>query len=237
MMQRIPDDRSYVLVVEGPGDECVFEEFLKHLGRRDDVCLINCGGKDELARALTNILLDDNFPNLSHIGVICDNDYPESRNGKKPLEIVAGHVSTANSEVKTSHEPPREMPVPKEPRRFTPESPHVGVLLLPSDSCDGAVEDLVLKAIGQDNVMNCVDEYLKCLCNDGLKFQAARKARSRLSIYISGKVLDKKNANNDDSRREFLTQAVQMKWWNDENMWDNCVFDEAKAFLTQLLAD
>ncbi len=129
------------------------------------------------------------------------------------------------------------MSAPKEPREFTDESPHVGTLLLPSDSRDGAVEDLVLEAIGQDNIMDCVDEYLACLCNAGLKSQEAREARSKLSIYISGKVLDKRYANNDDSRRGFLTQAVEMKWWKDENMWDKPAFDKAKAFVSQLLED
>ena len=85
--------------------------------------------------------------------------------------------------------------------------------------------------------MACVDSYLECLRSEGLNPQSAREARSKLSIYLSGKVLDKRYANNDDSRREFLSQAVEMKWWRDENMWDSPAFDDAKAFLRQLLAD
>ena len=61
--------------------------------------------------------------------------------------------------------------------------------------------------------------------------------RSKLSVYISGKILDEKYATNDDSRRWFLTQAVEMKWWQDENMWEREAFNDAKAFLQQLLED
>ncbi len=50
MTQQIPDDISRVLVVEGPGDACVIEEFLNYISRSEDVFLINCGGKDELAK-------------------------------------------------------------------------------------------------------------------------------------------------------------------------------------------
>lgn len=236
MSDHFPDDVSRILVVEGPGDECVFKELLRFLNLEDQLSLISCGGKGNLSKTLVNVLNFDGFTQLSHIGIVCDNDYPDSRNGLSPLESVAQQISVANEEVKNNHRVRRELPVPSIPRQLTSASPHLSVLLLPNDNDDGAVENLVIQAIGPNKIMDCVGSYLECLRSQGLNLQRAREARSRLSIYLSGKVLDKRYANNDDSRREFLTQAVEMKWWREENMWHRPAFHDAKAFLGQLLA-
>ena len=237
MSGHIPDDVARILVVEGPGDECVFKQLLRYLKVENQLHLISCGGKGNLSRTLANILNFDHFTQLSCVGIVCDNDYVDSRQGLSPMESVAKQISTANQEVRNNHRVRRELPVPATPRQLTSSLPHLSVLLLPNDTDDGAVENLVLQAIGRNKIMACVDSYLECLRSEGLNPQSAREARSKLSIYLSGKVLDKRYANNDDSRREFLSQAVEMKWWRDENMWDSPAFDNAKAFLRQLLAD
>ena len=56
-------------------------------------------------------------------------------------------------------------------------------------------------------------------------------SKSKLSVYLSGKVTDEDYARHDDAKRAFLTQAVEMKWWQDENMWDKSAFEDAKTFL------
>ena len=63
----------------------------------------------------------------------------------------------------------------------------------------------------------------------------ARLPKSKLSVYLSGKVTDEDFARHDDAKRLFLTQALEMKWWKEENMWDHPAFDQAKAFLKLLL--
>ncbi len=235
MNERIPDGVSRVLVVEGNEDRYFFCKWLEHLGRHEEFHFAVCDGKDNLAVELANILIDDNFTKIDHVGIICDNDYSEIRSGKQPFQIILEEIARANQEVKDSG-PLRELPTPEQPRRPIGDGPAISVLLLPADDEDGMLETLVLRAIGQNDIMDCVDEYICCLNRASLELKAARESRSKLSVYISGKILAEEFATNDDSRRWFLTQAVDMKWWADENMWDKPAFDDAKAFLLQLLA-
>ena len=236
MNKHIPDEVSRVLVVEGNEDRYFFSKWLEHLGKHGECHFAVCDGKDNIAIELVNILIDDNFINIDQIGIICDNDYSESRHGKQAFEVVLEEIVRANQEVKESG-PLRELPIPEQPRQPIGNRPSISVLLLPADEEDGMLESLVLKAIGQNDIMDCVDEYFCCLNKAGLELKKARESRSRLSVYISGKTLAEEFATNDDSRRWFLTQAVAMKWWEDAAMWDHPTFDDARAFLNQLLAE
>lgn len=237
-IEPIPDDKNRVLIVEGKGDEYFFTKFLEYLGKREEVHIVDCEGKDNLATRHSNILNDDNYSLVKHIGIVLDNDYPDERNGKSAFETALAAIDTANNGfVENNPNLSRRLSKPQQARKVTSDIPYVSMLLLPSDNDDGMIENLILKAVGKDNIMDCVDGYLACLARDGLKAKVHRIPRSKLSIYISGKVIDEAYATNDDSRRAFLTQAVEMKWWGAEKMWDNCVFDQAKAFLEQLLAD
>ena len=235
MNNRIPDGVSRVLVVEGNEDRYFFRAWLKYLGRQDEFHFAVCDGKDNIASELVSILSDDNFTEIERIGIICDNDFPESRRGKSAFEVITEEIARANQEVKDSG-PARELPIPDQARIPIGNEPSLSVLLLPADEEDGMLESLVLKAIGQNDITDCVDSYICCLNETGMELKAARESRSRLSVYISGKILAEEFATNDDSRRWFLTQAVDMKWWADEKMWDHPTFDDAKAFLTDLLS-
>ncbi len=236
MAQRIPDDTTKLLVVEGSADKVVFKQLLLHLGKRDPFYIQVCGGKDKLGNTLLNILKEDRFADFLCIGIICDNDYPDSRGNATPLEEVTKHIEYANMEALASGVSV-QMDIPQNPREPTAGTPKISVLLLPSDDDDGAVEDLIFAAIGQDQIMDCVDDYIRCLRDNGLAPRDARIARAKLSIYVSGKSLDSKHANSGDARRQFLSETVRMKWWQEEDMWYHPAFNPAKAFLRQLLAD
>ena len=227
MAQRIPDDATRLLVVEGKGDKTFFKKLLRHLRMKDEFYIHPCGGKDKLGDNLLNILKEDRFENYRCIGIICDNDYPDSRGNDTPLEDVTKHIEYANNEAKASSVS-AQLDIPRIPREPTAGIPSVSVLLLPSDDTDGAVEDLIFEAIGQDRIMDCVDDYLRCLMDNGLSPREARIARAKLSIYVSGKSLDSKHANSKDARRPFLTDTVRAKWWREEAMWDRPAFDDTK---------
>lgn len=237
MTIRIPADASRILVVEGPEDKTFFYGLATHLAIEQEIFIVVCNGKDNLAATLASILTDGNFRSFDHIGIICDNDYPDSRDGKGALEAVCDEIDKANDMVTTNLRNSRMLPKPAKPREAAGTKPKVSVLLLPGDDKDGMLESLVLEAIGEDEITKWADEFYSCLEDKAkLSPQEARQPRSRLSVYISGKILDTKHATNDDSRRWFLTQAVNMKWWNEEELWQRSAFNPAKTFLTQLLA-
>lgn len=237
MKYPIPAGADHLLLVEGPSDMYVIRKLLEHLQLESEFHVIPSEGKSKLANEISNVLNDDNFSKLSSIGIICDNDYPDDRQGKSGFDVVVDHIAEANREVVNSKNESRQFPIPTQPRRPSTKSPNVSILLLPSDEGDGAFEDLVLEAIGYDKVMQCVGEYLECLKTQGVKARTPRVAKSKLSIYISGKVLDKDFAKHEDTKRWFLSQAVDMKWWQEEDLWNRPAFDDAKAFLKQLLDD
>lgn len=233
---RIPTYITRILVVEGNEDKTFFQALAEHLGIQAQIFIVVCNGKNKLATTLENILNDGNYHNFMHIGIICDNDFADSRDGKLPLETVRDEIDSANDAIDENLKRSRALPKPARPREPAGTKPKVSILLLPDDDRDGMLENLVLDAIGEDKITDCVDAYYACLQKQAqLKLQEAREPRSRLSVYISGKILDSKYATNDDSRRWFLTQAVDMTWWREEKMWNKRAFNDAKAFLTQLL--
>ena len=50
----IPAHITRILVVEGPEDKTFFYSLAEHLGIRQDIHIVVCNGKDQLATTLTN---------------------------------------------------------------------------------------------------------------------------------------------------------------------------------------
>lgn len=238
MSDTSPGSKVRLLVVEGAGDAYFFTKLLEHLGKQDCFEFIDCEGKDNLDEELTNLLNRDDYAQITDVGIVLDNDYPENRNGIDAFATVIEAIDVANQNfIENNPQISRELAKPQAPRVKTTGKPRVSILLLPSDDDDGAVEDLVFSALPEDSILDCVNAYFTCLCDAGVKANEARLPKSKLSVYLSGKVTDEDFARHDDAKRLFLTQAVDMKWWKDENMWNKSTFDQAKTFLHQLLAN
>lgn len=237
MSKPSPNGKLRLLVVEGAGDEYFFTKLLEHLELQDSFEFVDCEGKDNLDKELTNILNRDDFEQISDVGIVLDNDYPENRNGKNAFAKAIEAIEIGNKNfIENNPKISRKLTKPRAPRLKIAGQPNVSILLFPSDNEDGAVEDLVFSALPKDSILDCVNAYFTCLYNAGVKSNEARLPKSKLSVYISGKVTDEDFARHDDAKRLFLTQALDMKWWNAENMWERPAFNDAKAFLTQLLA-
>jgi len=238
MSEASPSSSIRLLVVEGAGDKYFFTKLLEHLEKQDSFEFVDCEGKQNLEAELTNILNRDDFAQISDIGIVRDNDYPENRNGTSAFATVIEVIEDANRNfIENNPRISRILAKPNAPREKTTEHPRVSVLLFPSDDEDGAVEDLVFSALPKDSILECVNAYFTCLSEAGVKANDARLPKSKLSVYISGKVTDEDFARHDDAKRLFLTQALDMKGWHEEKMWDHSAFDQAKAFLHQLLAN
>ncbi len=238
MSNASPNSNLRILVVEGKGDEYFFTKLLEHLGKQDRFEFVDCEGKDNLDEELTNILNRDDFAHITDIGIVLDNDYPENRTGKNAFSTVLEAIDVANRNfIENNPQISRQLTKPRAPRAKTAGQPGISVLLFPSDNDDGAVEDLVFSALPTDNILDCVNAYFACLRKVGFKANEARLPKSKLSVYISGKVTDEDFARHDDAKRLFLTQALDMKWWREEKMWDKPEFKNARDFLAQLLAN
>lgn len=228
-MKNIHIDPSFghLLLVEGPDDEVFFKKFTQHLKLENDIHIVPYGGKSKLKSYLLAILNDNDYPrNRKHIGIVRDSD----RN-TNAFDSVISALDFANKNRGTVH----KFSIPSATHTRSAASPFVSILTLPPDE-QGTLEDVVMDALKADPIMPCVESYFECLTPLMSEVSEERKSKSRLSVFISGKIIDMDEASNRDSKRKFLREAVAMNWWKPE-FWDHHTFADAKAFLTQLLAD
>ena len=218
---------QHVLLVEGSDDEVFFKKFAQHLAIDKDIHIVPYGGKTHLRSYLLAILNDINYPrNRKHIGIVRDSD----RN-TNAFDSVVSSLEFANKNSSLIH----KFSIPPAKLKRSTEAPYVSVLPLPPDE-QGTLEDLVMSALNADPIMPCVEAYFECVEQYVPRVSEERKSKSRLSVFISGKVIDMDEATNRDSKRKFLREAAAMKWWRPE-LWQYAKFKPIEDFLNQLLAD
>ena len=225
MTIKIPADKPRLLLVEGADDKEFFRKLAEHLGIRDRIYLVNYKGKDNLKNYLMAILQDGHFANRRHIGIVRDSDY-----NTNAFDSVISALDTANKNSSKD-----KFSIPPEALAPSTELPYVSVLPVPLDG-EGSLEDIVLAALQADPIMLCVDDYFDCLTEIGLRIAPNRASKSKLNVFIAGKIADREQAARRDVNRKFLREAVAMTWWRPE-LWEHESFNDAKAFLQWLAAD
>lgn len=225
MTTKIPADKPRLLLVEGADDKEFFRKLAEHLGIRDRIHLVEYHGNKNLVNYLIAILQDEHFANRRHIGIVRDSDY-----NTNAFNSVISALDTANRNSSKD-----KFSIPPEVLAPSTELPYVSVLPVPLDS-EGSLEDLVLDALQADPIMPCVNDYFACLTKGGVQIAPNRVSKSKLNVFITGKIVDREQATRRDARRKFLREAVAMNWWRPE-LWEHESFNDAKAFLQWLAAD
>jgi len=227
MTRQIRSDEPRLLLVEGTDDVVFFRKLAEHLGISHQIHLVNYEGRDNLSNYLIAILSHPNFANnREHIGIVCDADY-----NTNAFDSVVSALKNTNKGVGSKN----KFAIPPKPLTRSTGSPYVSVLIVPVGT-EGALEDLVLAALQADPIMPCVNDYFECLKKVGLQISRNRESKSKLSVFISGKITDSNHATQRDTKRRFLREAVSMSWWRAE-FWEHESFDDARAFLRQLVMD
>ena len=222
-----------LLLVEGYDDEVFFDKLAAHLEVRGSFHIVRCGGVTRLQEELLLALSDTNFfRRLKHVAIVRDADQNTDAfsSAKSAFEYA-----NDNGPKDANETPLNEYDIPTEPFTRTTKTPFTSVLILPDPDESGALENYVIKALKRDDLWTCVDKYFKCAKKVGLNTEEARLAKSQIGVFISGKVVDPEEATPRDSRRKLLSDIYRLKWWNDNNLWNDDAFDEAKDFLQQLL--
>ncbi len=230
MPDLIPEGTTYLLLVEGKEDQ----EFFISLGRfmsydTDNWLLriIQYGGKTNLTGRLQTLARPDTMERIERIGIVRDADF--NTDAFSSVKDAIRNSRTVNT---------IQLPVPARVRQWTEHSedlPSVGVLILPSDEREGMIEDLIMDVFKDDPVSNCVAHYFGCLQNEGVSIVPSKVSKARLRTFITGKNISTESEG-DDSDKGYLSDIYKMSWWQDNNVWQHQAFDEAKAFLAQLLA-
>ena len=247
MTDRIPDDVTFLLLVEGPDDEQFFTRLIAHMEQNHDTPfhlerfrILSFRGKDNLGIYLYQLIQHHNFSYVDKIWIVRDADYNTKRSEQargaplRALDSVNGAIRQAYSKSSTEIEPPELQGF----RMPTDSKPSFSLLVLPNDdhSTEGTHETLLLKVLADNPMIPCVDEYFECVKKKHPKSAVAknREDKSRLSVLLSGKLILRDAARSKDATRELPRYMYNMKWW-DDSVFDDPVLDDTKNFLTQIL--
>lgn len=233
MTELIPEGTSRLLLVEGKEDKEFFIQLHSHLKFPERIpWILKYEGKDKLKDKLSEFLYqlirvpNSNFKQVSQIGIVRDADY-----GTDAFQSVQTAIKNANANS------PRQLPVPRTVIEPSEGSPKVSVLILPSEKRDGMLEDLVLDALNDDPITPCVDDFFTCLKNRKVEIVQERLSKARVRVFITGKNVDRQATVSDDTDKLRLSDIYKMSWWRGDAFWKHESFDEAKAFLRQLVFD
>ncbi len=226
MTQLIPSGKTRLLLVEGRDDKEFFIRLGKYLGFDDATPLhiVEYGGKNRLAQRLLQLTQLQSFGSISNLGIVRDSDYETDA-----FQSIRDAIKTHNSNSQNS------LPIPHSVFEPTAGKSMISVLLLPADGQEGMLEDLIMEVLSHDPVSACVDLYFECLRESGLTILNHKLPKARLRAFVTGKNASD-TAAGDDSDKLYLSDTYNMSWWKDE-FWDHPTFENAKAFLSQLLAD
>lgn len=224
---KIPEGKTRLMVVEGKEDQEFFIQLAKHMNVLDGwpLHIEQLEGKGNFSEYLLLLTRHQRFGKLTAIGIVRDADF-----GTNSFQSVQDTIRSTN------RKNPRQLPVPQQVTEFAHGTPHTGVLILPSSQREGMIEDLVMDLFQGDPVNLCVDSFFTCLRKNNVPLSQERLPKARLRTFITGKnvgFLDEE-ANGGDSDKQFLSDVFRMSWWKPE-YWQESIFDDAKAFLHQLL--
>ncbi len=248
MTDLIPEGVTRLLLVEGPDDKQFFKRLLKHMQSKREIPFdLTClkirkfGGKNKLGAYLFELLQQPNFESVDKIWIVRDADFNES-DPQRAVGAPKRALQNANSAIDNAYRESSRDIVPPVLRDFmspTDGHPKLSFMVLPDSekATEGSLETLLLRALRCDSMMPCVDEYLACVKKKHAESEVARNRedKSRISVLLSGKLILRELSRSKDSSRELPRFMFSMKWW-DDSVFDDHAFDDAKAFLTQLLA-
>ena len=226
MTALIPEGKSRLLLVEGKEDQEFFIQLGYHLqfSKETPLHILQYEGKDKLARFLYQLIQNPNFNQVLQIGIVRDADY-----NTDAFQSVQSAIRRASQYSK------QQLTVPQSPMQPSEGKPKVSVLILPTDR-EGMLEDLVLDALNEDLIMPCVDDFFTCLRDNHIDIVQERLPKARVRVFITGKNVDGQATAGADTDKLYLSDIYHMGWWRAE-FWDHESFNDAKAFLRQLVMD
>jgi hypothetical protein len=193
-----------VLVVEGKEEVFFFEAFIKHLGIRN-IQIVDMEGKTNL-RARLKALIDSP--------------------GFRRIVVSLGLVRDANAQPASTLHSVQDtlralgLPVPDRPLTTAGIKPRVTVLILPDEKTPGMLEDVCLKSVIKDLAMFCVEQYFKCLQEQGIPLPH-NESKARIQVFLASKP--------EAGKR--LGEAAQAGYWP----WEDNSFEQIKEFLQQIV--
>lgn len=138
------------LLVEGSDAKSFFYPFIEKIEGYIDIEIQDFGSVNKLTDYLKAFVIDPGFRELpvESVGIIRD---AEDKCADDAFKSVCMSLQKNN------------LPMPKGLSVMTPEIPHTGIYILPDCHNLGMLETLILQAVNDDPVLDCIDSYLECL--------------------------------------------------------------------------
>ncbi len=192
-----------LLLVEGLDDQRFFNAFARYL-QIPNIQTETYGGRYNLRNILGLLVRNPQFGGVTALGIARDAD----SNRQSAFESVVSQLQRVG------------LPTPTAPMLPVADAGRsVSVLIIPPDSDAGALEDLCLSALMEDNpLLICADQYLECAATAGI--ESRQRAKSRLHAYLA--------AGKEPGRR--LGEAADAGVWD----WSSPAFGQVAGFLCNL---
>ena len=199
-------EQECLLLVEGIEDARFLDAFLKQGLGKDNVQLVQVGGKYNFRDFITKLIkAADSFPNLRSLGMVRDaDDNPEAA-----FLSLRGALQDAG------------LPVPAQPwSAVAADSLTVSVAILPDGSSPGDLEELCLRSIETRNrdAVNCIESYIDCMEQAGAPSSPTSKAK--LYAYLA-------TGSHPGLR---IGEAAESGVWD----WQSPAFEELRQFLKNI---
>jgi hypothetical protein len=194
-------ERPYLVLVEGADDQAIISELIIIEGL-EDFQVHDMNGKDQWQRRLGVISKAPEFiSNVVGLGLVKDAD-----------ALPSGAFDSCRFSLERSG-----LPVPKAPVVAAAGKPATAVLIVPSITDLGAIEDLCLKSFDEDR-MQCVENYFDCLAN---RYPTTKRTgKGLVQAYLGGL---------EEPLRDLTLAAARRKI----DLSNSC-FDDARQFLQNL---
>jgi len=209
-------EKEYVLLVEGNDEKLFFDCYLKHLGF-NDIQTIPVGGKNQFQNGFPLFIVDSGFNKVKGYAIIRDSDEDINTTFQSIVDLLKKHKQS----------------IPGKVFGFNADrGKKIGIYIMPGIVSGKMLEDLCLEIVSGSPVLNCVEEYIKCLeANTGKKksdsalekdkfYFPKNLSKAKLHAYLSGMYEYVPN----------LGMATNKKYWD----LDSPVLDHLKQFIKEL---
>jgi hypothetical protein len=191
-----------LLIVEGREDELFFGALANRL-ELQNIQVLPLGGKTQLRSRLKALAAAPGFAAVTSLGLVRDaNGDPTAAFQSVRDALIAAKLSA-----------------PKRPVVSAGRSPRVAVMILPGEDEPGMLEDLCLRAVGQEPSMLCVEQFFQCLQQQRLPLPH-HISKAKVHTYLASK--------QETGKR--LGEAAAAGYWP----WDDRAFGQVKNFLRKI---
>lgn len=203
-LQPVSVKKPHVLAVEGDDEGYFFEALLEEMAI-GNMQVVSLRGKDGKRRKLKAIAATPGFSEILSFSVAVDADSdPALAFQSVRTALVEGLNFTST---------------PDEPFVVSQSNPRVAILILPTHSEPGMLEDLLLKSVSGDPAMACVIPYFECLERGGIT-RPLNFSKAQAQVFLASK----------SETTPHIGIAAKKSYWP----FENPCFGQIKRVLSEL---